>query len=45
MECFQQFVEKPASHLNDLNKIIPELIESMDLEKIQELLGALEGLI
>jgi len=37
----KQFLKEPASHLNDLNKIIPALIDANDIAKAQKLICAL----
>ena len=41
MECLKQFLKAPASHLNELNKIAPALIENSDFASSQKLVESL----
>ena len=40
MECLKPFLKEPASHLNELNQIIPALIDANDISKAQKLIKA-----
>ena len=41
MECFKRFLDRPTANLNDLNLIIPAILEKSDVKSAAKLLNAL----
>ena len=41
MECLKRFLASPTEHLNDLNQIIPAIIDSIDVAAAIKLIKVL----
>jgi len=41
MECLKRFIEQPATQLNDLNTIIPAIIDTKDVASAIKIVKAL----
>lgn len=41
MECLKSFIASPTNHLNDLNAIIPAIIEKNDVKSATKLVKAI----